>query len=86
MMKREHHNIETSVHCGKRTDGLEKLTALCRIEAEKLLTSLAIPNSGVVAVPFWTSDLFAELICVGYFKRDALGMVVYDLDFSESTL
>ena len=29
---------------------------------------------------------FPELICVGKFKRDESGKVIYELDFSESTL
>ena len=63
---------EMTVHCGKVTDSMEMLESLCREEAEKLL-------------PFWTKD-FPELIAVGKFSRDKSGKVIYELDFSQSTL
>lgn len=38
-----------------------------------------------IVVPFWTED-FPELICTGTFHKNSLGEIVYELDFSESTL
>jgi len=84
-MKKDDYLQEISVQCGSVRDGAEKLTALCRKEAEKLLTTIDIPEQMAVSVPFWTSD-FPELICVGEFRRNSDGKVVYELDFSESTL
>jgi len=84
-MEEEDYQDEISVHCGKVTDSMENLETLCHKEAEKLSTSLAIPEGGEVSVSFWTSD-FPELICVGRFRKDEKGTIAYDLDFSESTL
>jgi len=44
-----------------------------------------ISEQMAVSVPFWTSD-FPELISVGEFRRNSDGTVVYELDFSESSL
>lgn len=76
---------EMVVHCGKVTDSMETLETLCCEEAEKLLATLEVPEKGSVEVPFWTED-FPELIAVGKFSRDKSGKVIYELDFSESTL
>ncbi|BDI75718.1 hypothetical protein PC1C4_24400 [Paraprevotella clara] len=78
-------NEEMAVHCGKVTDSMETLETLCCEEAEKLLATLDVPEGGKVEVPFWTED-FPELIAVGKFSRDKSGKVIYELDFSESTL
>ena len=84
-MKKDDYLHEISVQCGKVTDGVDKLTELCKKEAEKLLTTIDVPEQMAVSVPFWTSD-FPELICVGEFRKNSEGKVVYELDFSESTL
>lgn len=84
-MKKMNESREISVHCGRVRDGIEKLELLCQEEAEKLLISLDVPTGCEVSVPFWTAD-FPELICVGIFKRDKNGTIVYELDSSESTL
>ena len=76
---------EMAVHFGKVTDSMETLETLCCEEAEKLLATLDVPEGGRVEVPFWTED-FPELIAVGKFGRDKSGKVIYELDFSESTL
>lgn len=77
---------ELVIKCGRNSDSLEKLEALCRTEAEKLLPSLKIKDEEV-EVPCWTSGPgFAELIGVIYFKKDINGSVVYEFDDSESTL
>ena len=84
-MTKENYSSKISVHCGKTTDGIKKLKALCEEEAAKLATTIDIPSQSTVSVPFWTSD-HSELICVGKFKKNEEGTVVYELDFSESTL
>ena len=76
---------EMAVHCGKVTDSMDTLEKLCCEKAEKLLATLDVPEGGKVEVPFWTED-FQELIAVGKFSRDKSGKVIYELDFSESTL
>lgn len=76
---------EMAVHCGKVTDSMETLESLCREEAEKLLATLDVPEGRQVEVPFWTKD-FPELIAVGKFSCDNSGKVIYELDFSQSTL
>jgi len=84
-MKEEFETTEISVHCGKTRDSLEKLEMLCKEEAEKRLTTIDVPDGATIEVPFWTAD-FPELIGVGKFQRGQNGKIVYDLDFSESTL
>lgn len=84
-MKEKFDITEISIHCGKTRDSLEKLKMLCKEEAEKLLTTIDVSNGAIINVPFWTAD-FPELICIGKFQRDKNGKIVYDLDFSESTL
>lgn len=75
-----------AIKCGMNYDSLEKLEALCKAEAEKLLLSIEIKDENI-SVPCWTEGPgFAELIGVIYFKRDANGNVVYEFDDSESTL
>lgn len=73
------------IRCGRVTDSMETLESLCREEAEKLLATLDVPEGRQVEVPFWTKD-FPELIAVGKFSCDKYGKVIYELDFSESTL
>ena len=63
----------------------EESEEICREEAEKLLATLDVPEGRQVEVPFWTKD-FPELIAVGKFSRDKSGKVIYELDFSQSTL
>ena len=85
-MKKESQQNDLAVKCGKTTDSVEKLTKLCEQEAEKLLATIDIPEGKTVSVPFWAPEPgFPELICVGKFRRDKTGKVVYELDFSEST-
>lgn len=84
-MKNENYQNEISIKCGKVTDGFEKLQENCKEEAERLLTTINVPGNTIVTVAFWTSG-FPELIGVGKFTKDTNGKVVYNLDFSESTL
>lgn len=86
-MKKENIQNGIAIQSGKTTDSMEKLTKLCEQEAEKMLSTIEIPENEVVSVPFWVQEPgFPELICVGKFKRDESGKIVYELDFSESTL
>lgn len=55
-MKEEFETTEISVHCGKTRDSLEKLEMLCKEEAEKLLTTIDVPDGATIEVPFWTAD------------------------------
>ena len=78
---------EITVRCGKTTDSMEKLERICMEEAEKLSKTIELPEGNAISVPFWASEPgFPELICVGKFSRNETGKVVYELDFSESTL
>lgn len=86
-MKTSNHQSKLSIHCGKNTDSMEKLEKTCKEEAEKLAKTLELAEGDAVSVPFWTPGPgFPELICVGVFRRDENGSIVYELDFSESTL
>lgn len=86
-MKTSKRQNEIAVNCGKTTDSIEKLEKICKEEAEKLIKTLDLRKGNAISVPFWTSGPgFPELICVGMFSRDESGKIVYDLDFSESTL
>jgi hypothetical protein len=79
-------NSGISIRLGKRTDSFEMLERLCKEEAEKLRAIIKVPDHGKVSVPFWTAYQFSELIGVAYFSKDKNGEVVYELDFSETTL
>lgn len=87
-MKTSNPQNEIVVRCGKTTDSMEKLTNLCEQEAEKLVKTLDIAEGDAISVIFSTipGPGFPELICVGVFSRDESGKIVYELDFSESTL
>lgn len=76
---------ELAVHCGKTTDSIEKLRSLCEEQADELKTKLTFSTQSEIAVAFWTKD-FPELICSGIFRKNSHGEIVYELDFSESTL
>lgn len=87
-MKTSNPQNEIVVRCGKTTDSMEKLTNLCEQEAEKLVKTLDLAEGDAISVIFSTipGPGFPELICVGVFSRDESGKIVYELDFSESTL
>lgn len=84
-MKKENYNCDKSVRCGKTTDDVKTLTKLCNDEAAKLALSIEIPDQIGVEVSFWTKDR-PELICIGKYSKDVNGSIIYELDFSESTL
>ena len=86
-METSNHQSKLSIHCGKNTDGMERLEKICKEEAEKLAKTIEVAKGDAISVPFWTSGPgFPELIGVGVFSRNESGSVVYELDFSESTL
>lgn len=86
-MKKEKQQNGIAVQYAKTTDSMEKLTELCEQEAKKLLATIEIPENETAPVPFWALEPgFPELICIGKFRRDEKGKIVYELDFSESTL
>ncbi len=77
---------ELVIKCGKNSDSLEKLEALCKAKAEKLLPSIEVKDKKV-SVACWTDGPgFSELIGVVYFMKDENGNVFYEFDNSESTL
>mgnify|MGYP006382986537 CR=1 FL=1 len=76
---------ELSIKCGKVTDSLEVLKSICMEKSEELTTQVEVSNQSATTVAFWTED-FPELICVARFNKNDEGKIVYELDFSESTL
>ena len=84
-MNNNYLNKNLSVHCGKESDGFDKLKELCANEAEKCLTTISVSEGECVSVSFWTADT-QELIGIGKFRKSADGRISYDLDFSETTL
>jgi hypothetical protein len=86
-MKTSNPQNEIVVRCGKTTDSMETLEKICKEEAEKLAKTIELAEGDAISVPFWTPGPgFPELIGVGVFSRDKSGKIVYELDFSESTL
>ncbi|WP_195531862.1 hypothetical protein [Bacteroides finegoldii] len=86
-MKTSNHQSKLSIHCGSNTDSVETLEKICKEEAEKLAKTIELAEGDAISVPFWTPGPgFPELIGVGVFSKDETGKVVYELDFSESTL
>lgn len=76
---------ELSVKCGKTSDSFDNLMSICKKKSEELKCQLNVSTLSTVTVTFWTKD-FPELIGVGYFKKNETEEIVYELDFSETTL
>jgi hypothetical protein len=74
-----------SIHCGNADDGFDTLKRLCEAKANELCSTLELSSDETKEIPFWTSD-FPELICVGKFSKSDAGNVIYELDYTESTL
>ena len=74
-----------AIHCGTTTDSFEKLKSICEKQANELKTKMDFSAQSEIVVSFWTED-FPELICTGTFRKNSLGEIGYELDFSESTL
>lgn len=73
-----------SIRCGNAGDSFESLKKLCEEEAKKLSETLEMAHGCVKEITFWTSDI-PELICVGTFTKSD-NCVIYELDYSQSTL
>ena len=73
------------VKIGKTTDSFEKLEMLCKCESDRLVIEFS--NQGIedIEVVFWTDDI-PELICVAKFSKNENKELIYELDFSQSTL
>lgn len=55
-MKKENIQNGIAIQSGKTTDSMEKLTKLCEQEAEKMLSTIEIPENEIVSVPFWVKS------------------------------
>ena len=55
-MKKENIQNGIAIQSGKTTDSMEKLTKLCEQEAEKMLSTIEIPENEIVSVPFWVQE------------------------------
>lgn len=69
-----------SIKFGKRTDSLDTLERLFEEEAEKLKTTIEVPDHGKVSAGFWTAYLPSELIGVAYYSKNENGEVVCELE------
>lgn len=76
---------ELSVKCGKVSDSFENLKSICKEKSEELKNQLKISSQSAAMVTFWTED-FPELIGVAHFKKNEREEIVYELNFSETTL
>lgn len=86
-------DVTFTFHCGKNSDSFEDLKKQCRQLADKLVDVLdAIDIKGIPdymkvknEIVFLTSDIPAELICVGnFYYEDEKNK--YELDFGQTTL
>lgn len=71
------------IRIGKTSDCISQLESLCIVKAEEM--SKTIDFSGELVVFFWTED-FPELIGMCKFSKESDGTIVFDIDFSQSTL
>lgn len=77
--------VEYSINVGKVSDSFDTLKRLCKEKADALVKSFSDQEVEDVVVTFWTED-FPELICVAQFSKNENKEVVYNLDFSQTTL
>ena len=75
--------MENNIKIGKTSDSVSQLESLCIEKAEEMAKTICF--SGDMFVSFWTED-FPELIGLCRFSKESDGTIVYDLDFSQSTL
>ena len=66
-------------------DSFDTLKRLCKEKADALVKSFSDQEVEDVVVTFWTEG-FPELICVAQFSKNENKEVVYNLDFSQTTL
>ena len=77
--------VEYSINVGKVSDSFDTLKRLCKEKADALVKSFSDKEVEDVVVTFWTEG-FPELICVAQFSKNENKEVVYNLDFSQTTL
>ena len=77
--------VEYSINVGKGSDSFDTLKRLCKEKADALVESFSDQEVEDVVVTFWTEG-FPELICVAQFSKNENKEVVYNLDFSQTTL
>lgn len=70
---------------GKTTYSFEKLKLSIHKETGKIATTINIKEREKIGFSFWTSD-FPELICEAVFTKIDQGIVIYELDFTRTTL
>ena len=84
-MKKNENNQSLSVKCGNVSDNFEYLKSICYKKSEELKEEIQISTLSCVEISFWTEDI-SELICIGKFCKNKEDKIIYELDFSQSTL
>lgn len=74
-----------SIHLGKHGDSFEYLQSLSEKEAKSLCSTLELSTGEKKEISFWT-DGISELIAVATFEKKSNGEVIYDMDYSQTTL
>lgn len=74
-----------SIHLGKHCNSFEYLQSLTEKEAKSLCSTLNLSTGEKKNISFWT-DGIPELIAVASFEKKPDGEVVYEIDYSQSTL
>lgn len=74
-----------SIHLGKNSDSFEYLQSLSEKEAKNMCLTLDLAKGEKKEVVFWT-DGIPELIAIVTFEKQTNGDVVYNIDYSKSTL
>lgn len=76
---------QSSIHLGKHSDSFEYLQSLSEKEAKSLCSTLNLSIGEKKEIAFWT-DGIPELIAVASFEKKSNGEVIYEIDYSQSTL
>lgn len=76
---------QLSIHLGKHSDSFEDLQSLSEKEAKSLCSTLNLSVGEKKEVSFWTGGI-PELIAVASFEKKLNGEVIYEIDYSQSTL
>lgn len=76
---------QLSIHLGKHSDSFEYLQSLSEKEAKSLCSTLNLSIGEKKEISFWTSGI-PELIAVASFEKKQNGEVIYEIDYSQSTL
>lgn len=75
-----------SIHLGKHSDSFEYLQSLSEKEAKSLCSTLIFSIGEKKEISFWTGGIISELIAVASFEKKLNGEVIYEIDYSQSTL